>query len=215
MGMDKNTQSLMNIKLEKTKEALLKNNMDARILENQDEVLKVMQSIIEKNARVSVGGSQTLFECGVIDALREMDIQYEDRYQEGLTREEMEVIYHNAFTCDYYVASSNAVTMNGELYNVDGTGNRVAAMTYGPKHVILIVGQNKIVSDIKEAKERVESIAAPANNLRLNKPNACTFAGKCIDCKSDTRICATYVTHAHQMKKDRIIVLLVKEDFGY
>lgn len=213
--MDKYTKQWMDVKLSKTKEALIRNNMDARIVESKEDVLKVLQDIIEEDSVVSVGGSQSLFECGVIDKLRKMNIQYEDRYAANLTREQMEEIYRSAFQCDYYLASSNAVTMNGELFNVDGTGNRVAAMTYGPKHVILVVGQNKIVADLQEAKKRVENIAAPANNLRLNKSNACTFSGKCIDCKSETRICATYVTHAHQMKKNRFIILLVKEDVGY
>lgn len=213
--MDQHTQKLMDVRLEKAKEALIENNMDARILENKEAVLKEIQSIIEPKSRVTIGGSQTLFECGVIDLLRKMDINFEDRYAQGLSREEIEVIYHNAFQCDYYLASSNAVTMNGELYNVDGTSNRVAAMSYGPKYVILVVGQNKIVKDLTEAKWRVENIAAPANNLRLNKNNACTFSGSCIDCKSDTRICATFVTHARQQKKGRFIILLVKEDYGY
>lgn len=213
--MDINTKNLMEIKLEKTKEALLKNNMDARILEDDEQVREEITKIIEEGSRVSVGGSQTLFECGIIDLLRGMDIQFEDRYAKGLTREEMEEIYHKAFTCDYYLSSSNAVTMNGELYNVDGNSNRVAAISYGPKHVILVVGANKIVKDLEEAKKRVETIAAPANCLRLNKKSACSKTGVCVDCKSEDRICATYVTHKYQLKKNRIIVLLVKEEFGY
>lgn len=213
--MDQYTKQWMDVKLLKTKEALIQNNMDARIVESKEDVLTALKDIIKKDSVVSVGGSQSLFECGVIDELNNMDVQFENRYAPNLTREQMEEIYRKAFQCDYYLASSNAVTMNGELFNVDGTGNRVAAMTYGPKYVILVVGQNKIVADLQEAKKRVENVAAPANNLRLNKANACTFSGKCIDCKSETRICATYVTHAHQMKKGRIIVLLVKEDIGY
>ena len=213
--MDINTKNLIDIKLEKVKDALIKNNMDARILEDDEAVREEITKIIEDGARVSVGGSQTLFECGIIDLLRGMDICFEDRYAKGLTREEMEEIYHKAFTCDYYLASSNAVTMNGELYNVDGNSNRVSAISYGPKHVILVVGSNKIVKDLEEAKRRVENIAAPANCLRLNKESACTKIGHCVDCKNENRICSTFVTHKYQMKKNRIIVLLVKEEFGY
>ena len=213
--MDINTRNLLDIKLEKTKEALIKNNMDARIVNSASQVREEITKIIEEGASVNLGGSQTLFECGVIDLLRGMNINLQDRYAPNLTRDELEEIYRQAFSCDYYISSSNAVTINGELYNVDGRSNRVAALSYGPKHVILVVGSNKIVNDLEEAKKRVESIAAPANCMRLNRPTPCTKVGHCMDCKSEARICCTYVTHKYQMVKNRIIVLLVKEEFGY
>ena len=136
--MDINTRKLLDIKLETAKEALIKNNMDVRILEDKEAVREEIVKIIEDGARVSVGGSQSLFECGVIDLLRGMDITFDDRYAPNLTAEEREEIYRKAFTCDYYLTSTNALTLNGELYNVDGNANRVAAMTYGPKHVIVV-----------------------------------------------------------------------------
>lgn len=213
--MDTHTNALFMTKLEKTKNALIKNNMDARILDNVEEVQTEIKKIIFDGASVSVGGSQTLFECNLIEMLREMNIKYDDRYQEGLSRDQMLEVYRRAFMCDFYLSSSNAVTMNGELFNVDGNANRVAAITYGPDKVILVVGRNKVVSDLKEAEERVKNIAAPANCVRLNKDNACTHVGKCMDCNSPTRICCTYVTHKYQLNKDRIIVLLVNEDLGY
>lgn len=213
--MDTHTDAIMMTKLEKTKQALINNNMDARILKDMAAVRKEIQTLIPNGASVSVGGSQTLFECDIISLLREMNIQYDDRYAEGLSREAMQQIYRRAFMCDYYISSSNAVTMNGELFNVDGNANRVAAITYGPDKVILVVGRNKIVSNLVEAEERVKNIAAPANCIRLYKDNACTYAGKCMDCKSPTRICCTYVTHKYQLNKNRIIVLLVNEDLGY
>ncbi len=213
--MDKFTDALAMIQLEKTKAALIKNQIDARILTNRKAVVEEIHRMIEDGATVSVGGSQTLFECGLIDELRNMNVQYDDRYKEGLSREEQQEVYRRAFQCDYYLASSNAVTMEGELYNVDGNSNRVAAISYGPKHVILVVGRNKIVRNMEEAVQRVEQIAAPANCLRLNKNNACTYAGHCIDCHSETRICCTYVKHGYQLNKNRIIVLLVNEDLGY
>ncbi len=213
--MDQNTKKLYDVKLKKVKKALIDNNMDARILGSVQEVREEIKKIIEEGASVSVGGSQSLFECDIINMLREMNVQYDDRYKEGLTREELVEIYRRAFLCDYYLCSSNAVTMNGELYNVDGNANRVAAITYGPKKVILVVGRNKIVSDLEEAKRRVQTIAAPANCIRLSKDNACTYAGECMDCTSSTRICCTSVTHTYQLNKDRIVVLLVNEELGY
>lgn len=213
--MDANTSKLLDIKLNKVKDALIANNMDARILENAEAVRNEIASIIEKGSSVNLGGSQTLFECGVIDLLREMDINLKDRYAPNLSREQLENIYREAFFDDYYVSSSNAITMQGELYNVDGRSNRVAAMSYGPKHVILVVGYNKIVDDMEAAIKRVESVAAPANCIRLNRNTPCAISGKCMHCKSDATICCTYVVHRKQMVKNRIIVLLVKEEYGY
>ena len=213
--MDENVKKVYDIKLEKAQDALINNNMDARLVNSIQEVRDQIKDIIFEGATVSVGGSQTLFECDIISMLKKMNIQYDDRYAEGLTREQMHEIYHRAFQCDFYLSSSNAVTMDGELYNVDGTANRVAAITYGPKNVILVVGRNKIVRDLKEAKQRVKCVAAPANCIRLSKDNACTYTGECMDCSSTTRICSTTVIHSYQAQKNRIIVFLVNQDLGY
>lgn len=213
--MDENVSKIMNIKVNRVKEACIKNNMNVVVLEHKEEVLDYLHATIQKGSSVSVGGSQTLFECNVIDELRKMDICFMDRYQEGLTREDMLDIYRNTFTCDYFLASSNAITLNGELFNVDGTGNRVAAITFGPKKVLLVVGWNKIVRDVEEAQRRVKEIAAPMNCARLNKENACVYKGECQECQSDSRICSTYVTHKKQQEKNRITIVLVKENLGY
>ncbi len=213
--MDKNLEALYAIKMQKTQKALIANHMECEILENQEAVRTFLRSYLQKGASVSVGGSMTLFECGVIDLLREMDVCYEDRYEEGLTKEQQKEIYRHAFLCDYYISSSNAVTMQGELYNIDGNSNRVAAMSFGPEKVILVVGRNKIVKDIEEAEYRVRHVAAPANCIRLHKDNPCVKIGACADCQSETRICSTFVVHRKQTNKNRILVLLVNEDLGY
>lgn len=213
--MDNHTNSLEQIQLERVKKALEKNNMEAYIVANKEEVTTLIRQLIPNHSSVSVGGSQTLFEMGIIDLLRTMDIEYQDRYVQGLSREEMTQIYRQAFLCDYYISSSNAITLNGELYNVDGTSNRVAALSFGPSNVILVVGKNKIVKDLEAAKTRVEMIAAPANCIRLNKDNPCVQIGQCANCTSDTRICCTYVIHKKQNIKNRIKVILVNEDYGY
>ncbi len=213
--MDKHTEELQRVQLEKVQKSLIQNNMEAYIVENAKEAKQLLSSLILDGSSVSVGGSQTLFETGVIDLLRTLEIDFQDRYQEGLSREEMLQIYRQVFLCDYYICSSNAITLNGELYNVDGMGNRVSAITFGPSNVILVVGKNKIVKDIEEAKTRVEMIAAPANCIRLHKDNPCTVIGQCANCQLDTRICCTYVTHKRQNVKNRIKVILVNEDYGY
>lgn len=213
--MDDSGSKLMDIKFERAKKALKANNMLCDIVDTRDEAARLVESLIEKGSSVGVGGSMTLFELGLIDRLRKMDIDFLDRYADGLSREEVQKIYHDSLNADYYLCSSNAVTMQGELFNCDGNGNRVAAMIYGPKKVIVIVGANKLVSDLESAMERLKSIAAPANNLRLHTNNPCTATGKCMECKSEGRICCSYVVMRKQINKDRIHVILVKKTLGY
>ena len=154
----------------------------------------------------------TLFEMGIIDFLENnSEIQYLDRYHSEHPHE----IYHAALSCDYFLTSTNAVTLSGELYNVDGNGNRVAAMIYGPEHVLVIAGANKVVRDLKAAEDRVKTIAAPANCVRLNKDNPCTKIGACVDCQLPTRICSAAVTLQRSHVPGRIHVLLINEDLGY
>lgn len=215
--MDKNKYEIIRLKMERTAEALRKNNIYCECVENCDEALDVISSLINEGDTVSVGGSMTLFEAGVIDMLRNGDYAFLDRYQNGLSPEEINEVFAKSMTCDAYFTSSNAITEKGELYNVDGTGNRVAAMIWGPKSVIVVAGYNKIVKDLDEAKKRVAEIAAPANAIRLGMGTPCTEIGKCVNCASEKRICATAVTIGHQMPKfkDRIKVILVGEELGY
>ena len=154
-------------------------------------------------------------ESGVIDLLNtEFGGAYLDR-SAGKDREEVEEIMRKAFVSDTFLASANAITENGELYNVDGNGNRVSAMIFGPKQVIIVAGMNKIVKDLDEAKKRVETIAAPKNTVRLEKATPCAKTGVCGHCHSDDRICCSYVTLAQQRVADRIKVIIVNENLGY
>lgn len=213
--MDQNVKTLYDLKLEKTRNALIRNNMETHIVEDEGALKQLVRHLIKPHSSVSVGGSQTLFETGIIEDLRSMDITFHDRYQEGLSQEEIEDVYRLAFSDDYYIMSSNAITEEGMLFNIDGKGNRVAALTFGPKHVIVVAGFNKIVANIDEALKRVHGIAAPANALRLNKETPCTNFGQCSDCKSRDRICSHYVTTKRQGEAGRIIVILVKQNLGY
>lgn len=213
--MDINVKTLMDLKIERTKNALLYNNMETIVVENKKELQNVIEQMILPKSKVSVGGSQTLFEAGIIDLLRQMDIQFNDRYDPNIKPEEMNDLHRLAFSADYLIMSSNAVTEDGLLYNVDGNGNRLAALIFGPKNVIVVVGYNKIVKDIDEAVQRVKSIAAPANALRLNKDTPCTNFGECRNCRSRDRICSHFVTTGYQSHKGRIKVIIVKEKLGY
>ena len=133
----------------------------------------------------------------------------------GLAGEELGRLYRRVFSADWYLASANAITEAGEIYNVDGNSNRVAAITFGPENVLLVVGCNKIVKDLAAAKERVEAIAAPANTVRLNCATPCAVSGKCEHCHSPARICCTTTIHSFQRVPGRIKVLLVGEPLGF
>ena len=213
--MDKNKYDVIRLKMERTAEALRHNNMYCECVENCEEALDIITSLISEGDTVAVGGSMTLFESGVINLLRNGSYDFLDRYEEGLTKQEIADIYLKSFSADVYFSSSNAITEKGELYNVDGNGNRVAAMIYGPKSVIIVAGYNKIVRDIDEAKKRVKEIAAPSNAVRLGVGTPCAQTGRCVNCQSAGRICATGVTMGMQRQKDRIKVILIGEELGY
>ena len=213
--MDKNKYEVIRLKMERTAEALRRNNMYCECADSAEEALEIVKELINDGDTVAVGGSMSLFESGVIKMLGEGRYNYLDRHREGITREEAREIYVRSFDADVYLTSTNAVTEQGELYNVDGNGNRVAAMIYGPKSVIVIAGYNKIVKNLDEAKTRVEETAAPANAVRLNTATPCVKTGKCMHCMSDDRICADTVIMSRQRTKNRIKVILVGEELGY
>ena len=205
--------------LEKTKEALIKNNMEAYVVENKAQAKELVEKLLEKGSTISSGGSVTLGECGIMELLRSDSYDYIDREKFEDKRE----AYIKSFAADYYLCSSNAVTQSGELYNVDGNGNRVAAICYGPSKVILLVGKNKIVENISEAEKRVKEIAAPLNSRRLGYETYCLNAGVCMGeagdfakgCHAPARICCQYVVTGFQRIKGRITVILINEDCGY
>lgn len=213
--MDEYKKKLMDIKIEKCRRGLELNQMKTFVAENVSELHGLLNELIDDETTVNVGGSQTLFETETIEYLRKRNVVFQDRYKENLTREEVLNIYRDAFFCDTYLCSSNAVTLDGKLVNVDGNGNRVAAMTFGPKQVIVIVSYDKIVKDENEAIQRIKTIAAPANTLRLHKNTPCVKSGECVNCNSEDRICASLVVLSRQIVKDRIKVIFIKEEFGY
>lgn len=209
-----------------TKASLESNNMNAYAVETKDEAINLLKSLVKEESTVAVGGSVTLDQLGVIPMLRDGNYNFVDRYEKGITREEMENRFRLGLLSDYFIMSSNAITEDGILYNVDGNGNRVAALCYGPKNVIVVAGKNKIVKDIAEAQMRVRTIATPKNCQRLGIDSYCSKANKCMalnqenidfcdGCKADTRICCTYVVSAMQRTKGRITVILVDEELGY
>lgn len=213
--MDENASWAIEQRVKRTIKNLEKNNMEACFVKDTGEVIDKLRKIIKQGDTVSVGGSMSIFEVGVIDFLRKGNYKFLDRYEEGLTAEGKKEVFRKSFFADDYIASTNAITEDGELYNVDGTGNRVAAMIYGPDKVVVIVGINKLVKDINEAENRIKFMAAPANSKRLKLDNPCTKVGYCVNCNSQGRICNDYVVMKRQLIKGRIKVIIVGQELGY
>lgn len=213
--MDKNVIWSNELKINRTIESLKKNNMNGYYAKSREELIDIIEGIVKSGSKVSCGGSMTLFETGVIEHLRCGRYEFLDRYKEGLTKEDVVDIYKKAFFADAYFVSSNAVTEKGELYNVDGNGNRVAAMLYGPDKVIVICGINKIVKDVDEAIKRNREFAAPINAKRLSRKTPCTKVGYCMDCNSPERICNEYTLIKRQNNPERIHVIFLNENIGY
>ncbi|MDY6012120.1 lactate utilization protein [Clostridium sp.] len=203
------------MKINRTIEALKKNNMNGYYAKNRDEVIELIKDIVSEGSKVAVGGSETLSELGILEHLRSGRYDFLDRYKEGLTREEVTNIFKQSFLADAYLSSCNAITENGELYNVDGNGNRVAAMLYGPDKVIVICGINKIVKDVDEAIKRNREISAPMNAKRLNKKTPCAKVGYCMNCNSPERICNEYTLIKKQRSSERMHVIFLNENLGY
>ncbi|MBQ2897749.1 MAG: lactate utilization protein [Clostridia bacterium] len=206
--------------------ALKNNNMDAFCVETKKDALSLLKNMLIPGETVAVGGSVTLDQVGVIELLKNGDYNFIDRYESGISPEEIQNRFRMGLLADTFISSSNAITKNGCLYNVDGNGNRVAALIYGPKQVIIIAGKNKIVEDLKAAELRIKTIATPKNCKRLGIKSYCSTSGKCLSlnnqghemcdgCNSDSRICCSYVVTASQRVKGRIKVILVNEDLGY
>lgn len=210
--MDQNTTQVISIKIQKTMENLQKNNMEPYYVDSCAQVVELVKKLCPEGRRVSCGGSATLAESGVMDLLRSGRYDFLDRAAEGADPDE---VMHQALSCDTYFMSTNAVTEAGELYNIDGRGNRVAALIYGPKNVIVIAGYNKIVADLNTAARRVCEMAAPANTIRLKLNTPCAKVGTCCDCHTADRICCSFVVSKYQKQPGRIKVIIVGEPLGY
>lgn len=204
-------------------ENLQKHRIAVEYVATKEEVLPRVRELIPAGSTVASGGSHTLNETGVIDLLKSGTYTYLDRMAPELTPEQRQEMTLKGNTADFYLCSSNAITEAGELYNVDGNCNRIAAIAFGPKSVIMVVGINKIVPDLDAAIRRVKTIAAPLNTKRLNCDTYCRNAGVCMGvdgamtdgCHSPARICCNYLVSAQQRVPDRIRVILVGESLGF
>lgn len=194
---------------------LAKRRMEGCYCATIEEAEKKAFSYLTEGCTVSFGGSMTLEETGMLTALRhDPNIHLIDRAT-AKSPEETKQMYHDALSADFFFMSTNAITAGGELVNIDGTGNRVAALIYGPENVIIMAGMNKVAANIDEALSRVHNTATPMNCKRLNKKTPCSTTGVCADCLSPDCICNQVVITRRSGIENRIKVILIGEELGY
>ncbi|MBR2635002.1 MAG: lactate utilization protein [Clostridia bacterium] len=193
---------------------LKRRNMEGYFCATAAEAQEKVLSLIPEGSSVGWGGSVTLSECGLPEALGERKLTLLDRSL-CKTPEETAAIYQKMFSADYFLTSTNAITQKGELVNTDGRANRVAMLCYGPEKVIVVAGMNKVVPNVEAGMERIRSIAAPKNALRLNRNTPCAKIGRCADCLSPDCICSQTVVTRFSSVPRRICVILVGESLGF
>jgi hypothetical protein len=196
-------------------EALEKNNFTAAYFPDKDAALKHALGLVPAEASVGVGGSATEKAVGFSAALAKSGHAVYDHGLPDLTPEQRTEYRHKQLCCDVFITGANAITMKGEIVNRDGLGNRVAAMIFGPKKVVIVAGVNKLVKNLEEADARINMVAAPINNKRLNTNNPCLKIGECADCRSPSRICnITTILHRRPVATE-MHVLLIGEELGF
>lgn len=194
--------------------ALESRNMEAYYVKTKEEALEKALELIPEGSSISWGGTMSAQEIGLTDALHKGNYDLYDREQVE-TREEKEKIAHQALNCDFFIGSTNALSEDGVLVNVDGNANRVAAFAYGPKNVLLIVGMNKVVKTEADAMSRARNEAAPINAQRFGVDTPCVKNGSCFNCKSPQCICCQILITRFSKVPKRTKIILVDENLGF
>ena len=197
----------------KVVEALKKRYFEAYYVSDSKDVAAKVLELIPSDHTVSWGGATTVDQLGIKKVLSDKGYTVIDR-DTAKSPEEREELMHKALMCDTFLMSSNAITEDGELFNIDGKGNRVAALCYGPKNILIIAGTNKIVPDMEAAYDKVRSYTAPVNAMRFCDATPCSKTGECGDCINQQSICAQFVETRICRPEGRIKVILVGEDLG-
>lgn len=226
--MEANLFKIMHMRIKRTIDALAKNNMKAVYVPTAADARSLLETMLVEGETIGVGGSVTLNQINALELLRSGKYNFLDRYATGLSKDDVFEIQRKALLSDTFITSSNAITEHGELYNVDANSNRVSAMLFGPKRVIVIAGQNKIVPDLEHAVVRVKTTAAPANSIRLDCDTFCAKNGHCLRPVCDdsslmaipagacpNTICCNSVVMGRQRREGRVFVIIVGEDLGY
>ncbi|MFW6005690.1 MAG: lactate utilization protein [Desulfonatronovibrionaceae bacterium] len=216
--MSKDIKDYWNIRLAEVKENLEDNNFECFIAEDSKQASDlVLRKIIPelKPASISWGGSATFKQTGLYDLLKEShDMKVLDTYDKSQGPEAGLELRRQALLTDLFITGTNAVTQQGILVNLDMIGNRTGALVFGPRHVLVLCGRNKVVGDIQDAMTRIKEFAAPANAMRLDKKTPCVKTASCHDCKSPDRICNVWTITEKSFPQGRIKVVLINEDLG-
>ena len=186
-------------------------NMTGYYAKDKEEALQQALALIPEGASVTMGGCMSAVEIGLVDALMNGNYDYFDR---SMTEDKRAAILR-AYNADAYLISANAMTEDGIIVNIDGNANRVSALAYGPKKIVMIVGMNKICSDLDGAMKRARNVAAPTNTQRFGLSTPCAKTGACADCKSADNICCQFLITRYSMHPDRIHVILVNDNLGF
>ena len=216
--MDKPIDNFWSLRISNLKEALEANNFEVHVAGDIEEAKKiVLDQILPKSGAKSMswGGSMTFVQTGLYKELKDRPgLEILDTYEQGVAPEDMLERRRRSLLVDLFLTGTNAVTETGSLVNLDMTGNRVGAITFGPRSVVILVGRNKIVPDIEDAMLRVKNFAAPANAMRLDKKTPCVKTSVCEECRSPERICNTWTITEKSYPKGRIKIILINQDLG-
>ena len=201
--------------LKKAKKALEAHKFLVELCEDGDEAREKALKQLDKESSIGIGGSMTVREIGLFDHLKDNGYNIINPYVPDLSGEQVFDLRRKTLMSDFFLAGCNAITLEGEIVNVDGYGNRVAAIIFGPKKVFLFAGMNKIVLDRQQALDRIFDIAAPINAKRLSRKTPCAVTGLCSDCDSPERICKHMTVNMRQNIPNRIKIFLIKENLGF
>ena len=190
-------------------------NIEAFYCEDSAAAVTLAMDLMKNGGTVGMGGTETVKETGLLDAVK--DAKHLDFINRDVSKtpEEKKEIFYKTIQCDYFLMSTNAITVDGELINIDGNGNRVACLIHGPEQVIILAGMNKVVDDVDSGIARVGIYAAPPNAARLGTRTPCATLGHCGDCHSEDCMCCQIVVTRHSRHKGRIKVILIGEELGF
>jgi hypothetical protein len=217
--MENPIENYWNLRLNKVRVALEENNFEVFLAQGASHARELIEhEIIPKIGprSISWGGSTTFIATGLYESLKN-NPGYEliDTYDKNVTREEVIEKRRKALLVDLFITGTNAITEAGMLVNLDMIGNRVGAITFGPKHVIILTGRNKIVADLDDAMFRIKNYAAPVNAMRLDTKTPCVSTGYCEECRGPNRICNTWTVTEKSYPKGRVKIVLINEDLGF
>ena len=209
--MDENIVKRNQLLAQKVIKGLESRNMSGYYAADKDEALKLALELIPEQSSVTMGGAMSAHEIGLVEALKNGNYNFIDRDAE----EDKRAAMLKAYDADYFLTSANAITEDGVMVNIDGNSNRVSAIAQGPKHVIAIVGMNKVCDDVDGAMKRARNVAAPINAQRFGLSTPCAKTGSCMNCKSPDTICCQFLITRYSRHEGRIHVILVNDSLGF